>query len=195
MREIQRVLVRGVPGGPVLVVIRSGVIAFFAMYIMNVSIQAVFDKPPYNFTILEVGLVYLAPTIGYAISSVFGGRWIDHIVVRGATKANRYDESGNLKFFPEDRMMLVMGTVQTVLTETPKKASSGISVANFVRNLLACTGVVVTQPMLHGIGNGWMCTLIGLVVFVTGISTILSLRIWGPQWRVLMDRKLNALKP
>jgi MFS family permease len=222
---------------PVIVVIWSGVIAFFTMYIMNVSIQAVFEKPPYNFTILEVGLVYLAPTIGYAISSIFGGRWIDYIMVREATKANRYDENGKLKYFPEDRMreniwvaltlypgaliwygwtaekgiqwavpcvasiffglgmMLVMGTVQTALTEfTPKKASSGVAVANFVRNVLACTGAVVTQPMLDGIGNGWMCTMIGLIAFVTGILAILSLRIWGPQWRVLMDRKLNAPK-
>ncbi|KAF7530557.1 hypothetical protein PCG10_000066 [Penicillium crustosum] len=134
-------------------------------------------------------------------------------MVREATKTNRYDDSGNLKFFPEDRcpvggpcvasmffglgMMLVMGTVQTAIMEfTPKKTSSGIAVANFVRNLLACTDAVVTQPMLDGIGNGWMCTLIGLVAFVTGISAILSLslRFWGPPWRVLMDRKLNALK-
>jgi predicted MFS family arabinose efflux permease len=92
-------------------------------------------------------------------------------------------------------MMLVMGTVQTALTEfTPKRSSSGVAMANFVRNVLACTGAVVTQPMIDGIGNGWMCTLIGLLAFVTGISAIASLRIWGPQWRVLMDRKLNATK-
>ena len=194
---------------PVIVVIWSGVIAFFTMYIMNVSIQAVFGKVPYNLSILEVGLVYLAPTIGYAISSIVGGRWIDHIMVREATtKANRYDDNGKLKYFPEDRMreniwlaltlypasliwygwsaekgvqwavpcvaslcfglglMLVMGTVQTALTEfTPKKASSGVAVANFVRNILACTGAVVTQPMLNGIGNGWMCTMIADRVF------------------------------
>ena len=223
---------------PVIVVIWSGVIAFFTMYTMNVSIQAVFGKAPYNFSILEVGLVYLAPTIGYAISSIFGGRWIDHIMVREATKANHYDDNGKLKYFPEDRMreniwlalalypasliwygwsaekgvqwavpcvasicfglglMLAMGTVQTALTEfTPKKASSGVAVANFVRNILACTGAVVTQPMLNGIGNGWMCTMIALIAFFTSIPAILSLRIWGPQWRVLMDQKLNAPKP
>ncbi|KAJ5496625.1 Major facilitator superfamily domain general substrate transporter [Penicillium fimorum] len=154
---------------PVIVVIWSGVIAFFTMYIMNVSIQAVFNKAPYNFSIMEVGLVYLAPTIGYTISSIFGGRWIDHIMVREATKANRYDENGKLKYFPEDRMreniwlastlypasLIWYGCVQTALTEfTPKKASSGVAVANFVRNILACTGAVVTQPMLDGIGNG-----------------------------------------
>lgn len=223
---------------PVIVVIWSGVIAFFTMYIMNVSIQAIFGKAPYNFSILEVGLVYLAPTIGYAISSILGGRWIDHIMVREATKANRYDDNGKLKYFPEDRMreniwlaltlypaslvwygwsaekgvqwavpcvasicfglglMLVMGTVQTALTEfTPKKASSGVAVANFVRNILACTGAVVTQPMLDGIGNGWMCTMIALIAFCTSTPAILSLRIWGPQWRVLMDQKLNAPNP
>jgi MFS family permease len=71
---------------------------------MNVSIQAVFEKQPYNFNVLEVGLLYSASTIGYTISSVFGGRWIDYIMIREATKANRYDENGKLKFFPEDRM-------------------------------------------------------------------------------------------
>jgi hypothetical protein len=92
-------------------------------------------------------------------------------------------------------MMLVIGTMQNALTEfTPKRSSSGVAMANFVRNVLACTGAVVTQPMIDGIGNGWMCMLIGLLAFVTGISAIASLRIWGPQWRVLMDRKLNAPK-
>lgn len=223
---------------PVVVVIWSGVIAFFTMYIMNVSIQAAFGKAPYNFNELEVGLVYLSPIIGYAISSIFGGRWIDYIMIREATKANRYDENGKLKFFLEERMreniwlaltlypgaliwygwaaekgvqwavpcvaaiffglgmMLVMGTVQTSLTEfTPKKTSSVVAVSNFVRNILACIGAVVTQPMIDGIGNGWMCTLVALVALVTGIPAILSLRIWSPHWRVLMDQKLNAPEP
>ncbi|KAI3144437.1 hypothetical protein CBS147325_5197 [Penicillium roqueforti] len=199
---------------PVIVVIWSSVIAFFTMYIMDVS---VFGKALYNFSILEVGLVYLAPTIEYAISSTFGGRWINHIMVREATKPNRYDDNGMIKYFPEDRMrkniwlaltlypasliwygwsaekgvqwavpcvasicfglgmMLVMGTVQTALTEfTPKKASSGVAVANFVRNILACTRAVVTQPMLNAIGNGWMCTMIAPIAFFRSIAGISS---------------------
>ena len=222
---------------PVFVAVWSGAIAFFTMFIINVSIQATFEKPPYNFEVILVGLVYLSPTIGYAFSSILGGRWIDHIMAREARKANRYDENGKLKFLPEDRMkeniwlaltmypaaliwfgwsvdkgvfwavgcvacvvfglgvMLVMGTVNTVLTEfTPKKSSSGVALANFLRNVLSCTGAVITQPLIDAMGVGWMCTMVALIALVTGNAAILALRIWGPQWRVMMDRKLNQPK-
>lgn len=221
---------------PVIVVVWSGVIAFFAMFILNVSIQSTFEKAPYNFSVLLVGLIYLAPTIGYAISSVLGGRWIDYIMIREARRANRY-ENGKLKFLPEDRMreniwlaltlypaalvwygwsvdkginwsvgcvasiffglgmMLVMGSVNTALTEfTPKRASSGVALANFLRNILSCTGAIITQPLIDSIGVGWTCSMAAILAFVTGTAAILSLRTWGPQWRVVMDQKLNALK-
>lgn len=222
---------------PIIVAVWSGAIAFFTMFILNVSIQATFEKAPYNFSIILVGLVYLAPTIGYAFSSLLGGRWIDYIMAREARKANRYDENGKLKFLPEDRMkeniwlaltlypasliwygwsvdkglhwaigcvacvvfglgvMLVMGTVNTVLTEfTPKKSSSGVALANFLRNVLSCTGAVITQPLIDAMGTGWMCTMVALIALVTGNAAIFALRTWGPQWRVMMDRKLNAEK-
>ncbi|OCK73146.1 MFS multidrug resistance transporter [Lepidopterella palustris CBS 459.81] len=222
---------------PIIVAVWSAAIAFGAMFVLNVSIQADFDKPPYNFTIIEVGLVYLAPTLGYAVSSLLGGRWIDYIMAREARKAGRYDENGKLKYLPEDRMkeniwlaatlypaaliwygwsveknlhwivacvacvffglgmMLVMGAVTTMLTEfTPKRSSSGIAINNFVRNILSCTGAVVTQPLIDAMGTGWMCTLIGLFAFVTGNAAIMALKTWGPQWRVTMEKKLNAQK-
>ncbi|RMZ77744.1 hypothetical protein DV737_g4191, partial [Chaetothyriales sp. CBS 132003] len=175
---------------PIIVAVWTGAISFFTMFVLNVSLQSNFEKAPYNFSSLLVGLVYLAPTIGYAFSSVFGGRWIDHIMAREARKANRYDDNGKLKFHPEDRMkenlwlalslypaaliwygwsiskglhwavacaacivfglgvMLVMGAINTVLTEfTPRKSSSGVALANFLRNVLACTA----PPVASGI--------------------------------------------
>ncbi|RAL16798.1 MFS transporter [Aspergillus homomorphus CBS 101889] len=219
---------------PIIVAVWSGSIAFCTMFVLNVAIQATFDKAPYNFSIVEVGLVYLAPTIGYGFSSILGGRWIDRIMAREARKANRVDADGKLTYLPEDRMkeniwlastiypaafiwfgwsldkglhwavvcvacivfglamMLVMGTVTTVLTEfTPQRSSSGVALGNFVRNVLSCTGAVVTQPMINALGVGWSCTLIGLVAFVTGNAAIFALKTWGPRWRVLMDQKLN----
>ena len=62
----------------------------------------------------------------------------------------------------------------------------------FVRNLLSCTGAVVTQPLTDAIESGWTCTMVALVAFVTGNAAIFVLRTWGPEWRVMMDRKLNA---
>ncbi|KAA8644077.1 hypothetical protein EYZ11_005460 [Aspergillus tanneri] len=222
---------------PIVVAVWSGSIAFFTMFVLNVSLQAAFEKPPYNFSVILVGLTYLAPTIGYAISSLLGGRWIDYIMAREARKAGRYHPDGKPKYLPEDRMkeniwlastlypaaliwygwsidkglhwavccvacivfglgvMLVMGAVTTVLTEfTPKKSSSGVALANFLRNILSCTGAVITQPLLDAIGTGWMCTMVALIAFVTGNAAILALRTWGPQWRVMMDRKLNSDK-
>jgi multidrug resistance protein len=89
---------------PIFVAIYSGALTFAITYVLYISIQADFPKSPYNFTTTEVGLVYLAPTIGYAISSILGGRWIDYIMAREAKKAGRYGPDGKLKFLPEDRM-------------------------------------------------------------------------------------------
>lgn len=220
---------------PIIVALWSAAISFGSLFVLNVSIQAEFAKPPYNFTVMQVGLLYLAPTLGSAVSSLLGGRWIDYIMAREARKASRYDENGKLKYLPEDRMkeniwlaaslypagliwygwtvdkglhwavpcaaslvfglgvMLVMGTVTTMLTEfTPRRSSSGIALNNFVRNILSCTGTVITQPLIDGIGAGWMCTIVGLFALVTGNAAVLALKTWGPQWRVTMDRKLNS---
>ncbi|KAH6634372.1 major facilitator superfamily domain-containing protein [Chaetomium sp. MPI-SDFR-AT-0129] len=89
---------------PILIAVYSAAIAFASMYVINISVQADFINPPYNFTTTQVGLLYIAPMIGYAISSLLGGRWIDYIMAREARKANRYDADGKLIFLPEERM-------------------------------------------------------------------------------------------
>jgi MFS family permease len=89
---------------PVLIAVYSAAIAFGALFVVNVSIQSNFGSPPYNFTVIEAGLIYIPPTIGYAISSVLGGRWIDYIMQRKAHKAGRFDEDGKPIYLPEDRM-------------------------------------------------------------------------------------------
>jgi len=42
--------------------------------------------------------------ISYAISSLLGGRWIDHITSRETRKVGQYDADGRLAYLPEDRM-------------------------------------------------------------------------------------------
>lgn len=88
---------------PVFISVFSAATALSAMYVVNISVQSVFEKRPYNFTTLEVGLLYLAPTLGYAVSSLLGGRWVDFIMVREAKKKARYDENGKPIYLPEDR--------------------------------------------------------------------------------------------
>lgn len=89
---------------PVLLTVLIAAIAFGALFVANISIQAKFSDPPYNYSQLIVGLLYIPPGVGYFVASLFGGRWIDKIMAREARKANRYDEKGKLVFLPEDRM-------------------------------------------------------------------------------------------
>lgn len=77
---------------------------FGALYVLNISVQATFTKAPYNYNSIIIGCLYLPNSAGYFLSSTFGGRWVDRIMHREATKAGRYDERGRLIFIPEDRM-------------------------------------------------------------------------------------------
>lgn len=88
----------------VLITVYYASITFGSLYILNISLQATFEKPPYNFSTIEVGLVYIPNSLGYMAASVLGGKWTDTIMAREARKAKRYDEHGNLKYIPEDRM-------------------------------------------------------------------------------------------
>ncbi|KAK3327325.1 major facilitator superfamily domain-containing protein [Cercophora scortea] len=219
---------------PVLVSVYSASIAFGSLFILNISIQASFDKAPYEFPMILVGLLYIAPSLGYVVASLFGGRWIDRIMAREAQKAGRYDAAGKLIFLPEDRMnenmwlaatlypgamiwygwtvekglpwivpsianfffgcgsMLVFGAVTTMLTEfMPNRSSSGVAVNNFVRNIFSCVGAIVAQPLISALGNGWVCTMVGLFAWVTGNAAIWLLKRNGPKWRIRMDETLR----
>ncbi|KAI1084972.1 major facilitator superfamily transporter multidrug resistance [Whalleya microplaca] len=79
-------------------------ITFGSLYVLNISIQSVFAGPPYNFSSLILGLLYIPNSLGYFAASVLGGQWIDRIMVRAAEKAGRYDDDGRLIYLPEDRM-------------------------------------------------------------------------------------------
>lgn len=89
---------------PILLTVVYGSITFGSLFVLNVSIQAAFARPPYNFGELIVGLMYIPSSLGYILASLVGGRWIDVIMAREARKAGRYDADGKLVFLPEDRM-------------------------------------------------------------------------------------------
>ncbi|KAI9740842.1 MAG: hypothetical protein M1818_004447 [Claussenomyces sp. TS43310] len=79
-------------------------ITFGSLYVLNISVQQTFSAPPYSFSTIIVGLLYIPNSLGYVVVSIFGGKWIDNIMAREARKANRYDERGKLIYIPEDRM-------------------------------------------------------------------------------------------
>jgi len=79
-----------------------------------------------------------------------------------------------------------------MLTEfMPRKASTGIAVNNFLRNIFSCVGAIVAAPLIHAIGNGWLCTIFGLVSVVSGIGVIWSMKTFSEKWRIEMDRQMK----
>ncbi|KAH0494533.1 hypothetical protein TgHK011_001150 [Trichoderma gracile] len=88
---------------PVFITVFTAAIAFGALFIANISIQQKFSQPPYNFSEIIIGLMYIPAGLGYFVASILGGRWIDKIMARQAIKANRYDANGKLIYLPEDR--------------------------------------------------------------------------------------------
>ncbi|EXJ95783.1 hypothetical protein A1O1_00907 [Capronia coronata CBS 617.96] len=89
---------------PVALTVYYSAVTFGSLYVLNVSIQYTFEREPYDFTTIIIGLLYLPNSMGYILASIFGGRWMDSIMKREAMKANRVNEQGKLIFHPEDRM-------------------------------------------------------------------------------------------
>ncbi|KAK5112728.1 hypothetical protein LTR62_003826 [Meristemomyces frigidus] len=209
-------------------------VTFASLYILNISVEKIFSAPPYNYSSTIVGLLYLPNSLGYFLSSIFGGRWVDLIMAREARKAGRYGEDGKLLYRPEDRMrenawigailwpaaimtygwtaqfgtntagpmianfffgvgsMLIFAMATTMLTEfLPRKASNGVALNNFCRNIFSCVGTVVASPLIDAIGNGATFTIIGGVALVSGILTIWAMKRFGPRWRVGMDERIE----
>lgn len=88
---------------PVLLTVYWASLTFGSLYVLNISIQDTFHKAPYRFSDLIVGLLYVPASLGYVVSSIFGGRWIDTIMRREARK-RQADSDGPLRYRPEDRM-------------------------------------------------------------------------------------------
>jgi hypothetical protein len=83
----------------VAVTVYYAAITFGSLYFLNISIELSFSREPYNFSTLMVGLCYIPNSVGYFLASIFGGRWLDHIMKREARKKGRADD-----LRPEDRM-------------------------------------------------------------------------------------------
>lgn len=79
-------------------------VTFCTLYILNISITYSFQREPYNYTTLVVGLLYIPNSVGYIVSSILGGRWMDYIMKREAIKAQRTSSDGRPIYLPEDRM-------------------------------------------------------------------------------------------
>lgn len=89
---------------PVFLTVLWASVAFGCLYIQNVSIQKSFSKSPYNFQPIIVGLLYIPNSVGYMLSSFFGGRWNDSVMRKQAEKRRVEESTEELVYRPEDRM-------------------------------------------------------------------------------------------
>ncbi|KAF1813459.1 major facilitator superfamily transporter [Eremomyces bilateralis CBS 781.70] len=209
-------------------------ITFGSLYFLNISVSSSFSHAPYNFSTLIVGLLYIPSSLGYFLTSVFGGRWLDYVMIREAKKRGTVDERGKLLLSPVDRMqenawisailfpgallwygwtvengihwivpmignfffgmgsMIVFAMSATMLTEfLPGRASNGVAVNNFVRNIFSCVGALIAEPLIGAIGNGWLCTILSLVAVISGSFVILTMKKYGEAWRQKMTEQLE----
>ena len=74
------------------------------LVVWSVSIQAAFSRPPYDYSALIIGLLFVPFSMGLILASVLGGRWSDYIMLRAAKRAGRLDEKGKLVARPGDRV-------------------------------------------------------------------------------------------
>lgn len=82
-----------------------------------------------------------------------------------------------------------------MLTEfMPRKASNGVALNNFVRNIFSCIGGAITDPLIQAIGNGWLFTIFGIASLVAGIFAIMAMKRFGPRWRITMDEKIDKVQ-
>lgn len=86
----------------VLLCVYYSAVTFGSLYVLNISVQYTFERQPYEFSTLVIGLLYVPNSIGYILASSFGGKWMDQIMLREARKRRKNDEA--LVLLAEDRM-------------------------------------------------------------------------------------------
>ncbi|KXL49701.1 hypothetical protein M433DRAFT_74891 [Acidomyces richmondensis BFW] len=87
--------------------------------------------------------------------------------------------------------MIIFNMATTMLTEfMPKRASNGVALNNFCRNIFSCVGTIITSPLVDAIGNGWLFTGIAAIALISGFAVISAMKRYGDKWRVGMDERL-----
>uniref|UniRef100_A0A0D2Y6F8 Major facilitator superfamily (MFS) profile domain-containing protein n=1 Tax=Fusarium oxysporum (strain Fo5176) TaxID=660025 RepID=A0A0D2Y6F8_FUSOF len=144
---------------PVFLTVLIAAIAFSSVYVLNIVIESGFAQPRTNFKQTTIGLTYMSTGMGYIVSSMVGGQWMDSIIAREARKTGRYD---GVQYMAPISLLFVFGFSSmlhftlgtTMLTEFVRKRSSGsVAVNSFVRNILSCIGTIVAAPWMKGVSG------------------------------------------
>ncbi|OQE05089.1 hypothetical protein PENVUL_c027G05373 [Penicillium vulpinum] len=89
---------------PIVITVYYTSIVFATYYLISVSIEDTFARPPYTWSSIIVGVAYIPGGLGLLVGAIIGGRWQDYIMVRTARKESRYDDKGELILHPVDRL-------------------------------------------------------------------------------------------
>ena len=88
--------------------------------------------------------------------------------------------------------MLVFGMATTMLTEfLPHRASAGIALNNFVRNLFSCAGAVAAEPLVREFSNGYVFTVLGAIAFLSSFGVVGAMLKFGSSWREKMAKEMR----
>ncbi|AGO13503.1 AaceriACL172Cp [[Ashbya] aceris (nom. inval.)] len=67
---------------PVLLAVLYNGACFAAVYVVNLTIEYCYSRPPYNMRPLYLGLLYIPNAATYIFSAIYGGRWVDALLRR-----------------------------------------------------------------------------------------------------------------
>lgn len=65
---------------PVALIIVHSLVCFAAIYFFNLAITTEYSKPPYGFSSIIVGLLYIPNSVTYIMALIIGGRWLDKLL-------------------------------------------------------------------------------------------------------------------
>ncbi|KAK5707537.1 hypothetical protein LTR97_000074 [Elasticomyces elasticus] len=143
-------------------------------------------------------IIWPVAIITYGWTAEFG------VSIAGPMIANFFFGVGSMLIFAMATTMLTVSSRKAIeivlvrLADTsqefmPRKASNGVALNNFVRNIFSCIGCIVTAPIVNAIGNGALFTIVGGIALVSGFVTIWAMKRFGPHWRITMDARMEKV--
>ncbi|TID16664.1 hypothetical protein CANINC_004116 [Pichia inconspicua] len=71
---------------PVFLAVMYSAPCFAALYVQNMTLTYMYSRPPYNFSPILVGLVYVPNSVTYFIASIWGGKFNDYLLKKKIEK-------------------------------------------------------------------------------------------------------------
>jgi len=83
---------------PVALAISFSAISFGVLYLVNMTIEYEYARPPYNWKSLYVGFAYIPNSVTYIIASIYGGKWTDLLLKKDKEKNGYYTPESRISW-------------------------------------------------------------------------------------------------